>query len=135
MPQCCDDCFALDDNGDYPTCRITHTSRGYNFNVREKRMPDCQLINEEPRVLTLEELDAIYQTKELHTWPFNTPPYLWMTVNPDARWIRGFWIHWRDLMYSLENNTAFYVRENYGKVWKIWTVEPTDEQIKAVKWE
>ena len=47
MPRCCDDCFALDDNGDYPTCRITHTSRGYNFNTREKRMPDCPLIEEE----------------------------------------------------------------------------------------
>ena len=47
MPQRCDDCFALDDNGDYPTCRITHTSRGYNFNTREKRMPDCPLIDEE----------------------------------------------------------------------------------------
>lgn len=43
MPQRCDDCFALDDNGDYPTCRITHTSRGYTFNTREKRMPDCPL--------------------------------------------------------------------------------------------
>ena len=47
MPQRCDDCFALDDNGDYPTCHITHTSRGYNFNTREKRMPDCPLIEEE----------------------------------------------------------------------------------------
>lgn len=47
MPQRCDDCFALNDNGDYPTCRITHTSRGYNFNTREKRMPDCPLIDEE----------------------------------------------------------------------------------------
>ena len=43
MPKCCDECFALDDNGDYPTCIITHTSRGYNFRVREKRMDDCPL--------------------------------------------------------------------------------------------
>lgn len=84
------------------------------------------------RVMTLEELDAIY--KEWRTWPFNTPPYLWMTVNPDVRQTRGFWICWRDIMYSLENDSPFYVRENYGKVWKIWTAEPTDEQQKAVKW-
>ena len=90
---------------------------------------------QEPRVMTLEELDAIYQTKELHTWPFNTPPYLWMTVNPDVRHTRGFWICWRDIKYSLENDDPFYVRKNYGKVWKIWTTEPTDEQIKAVKWD
>lgn len=87
------------------------------------------------RVMTLEELDAIYQTKERHIWPFNTPPWLWMTVNPDVRQTRGFWICWRDIMYSLENDSPFYVRENYGKVWKIWTAEPTDEQIKAVPWE
>lgn len=90
---------------------------------------------QEPRVMTLEELDAIYQTKERHTWPFNTPPYLWMTVNPDVRQTKGFWICWRDIMYSLENDSPFYVRENYGKVWKIWTAEPTEEQRKAVKWD
>lgn len=89
---------------------------------------------QEPRVLTLEELDAIYQTKERHTWPFNTPPYLWMTVNPDVRKTRGFWICWRDIMYSLENDSPFYVRENYGKVWKIWTAEPTDEQREEAQW-
>lgn len=50
MPRCCDDCFALDDNGDYPTCHITHTSRGYTFNTREKRMPDCPLIEEENEI-------------------------------------------------------------------------------------
>lgn len=90
---------------------------------------------QEPRVMTLEELDAIYQTKKWHTWPFNTPPYLWMTVNPDVRQTRGFWICWRDIMYSLENNSPFYVRENYGKVWKILTAEPTDEQREAIPWE
>lgn len=87
------------------------------------------------RVMSLEELDAIYQIKERHTWPFNTPPYLWMTVNPDVRQTRGFWICWRDIMYSLENDSPFYVRENYGKVWKILTAEPTDEQRRNISWE
>lgn len=90
---------------------------------------------QEPRVMTLEELDAIYQTKERHIWPFNTPPWLWMTVNPDVRQTRGFWICWRDIMYSLENDSPFYVRENYGKVWKIWTAEPTDERMEAEAWK
>lgn len=87
------------------------------------------------RVMTLEELEAIYQKKDTHVWPFTTPPYLWMTVNPDVRLTRGFWICWRDIMYSLENDSPIYVRENYGKVWKIWTAEPTDEQREAVKWD
>ena len=29
MPDCCDKCFALDDNSDYPMCLITHEQRGY----------------------------------------------------------------------------------------------------------
>lgn len=44
MPKTCFECFALDDNGDYPTCIISQSSRGYTFRVREKRMPDCPLV-------------------------------------------------------------------------------------------
>ena len=44
MPSCCDECFALDDNGDYPMCRITHDQRGYTFNVLNKRMDSCPLV-------------------------------------------------------------------------------------------
>jgi len=43
LPECCDKCFALDDNGDYPTCLITHIAHGYNFRIRDKRMPECPL--------------------------------------------------------------------------------------------
>lgn len=44
MPKCCDKCWALDDYGDYPTCRITEEQRGYNFPIREKRMDKCPLV-------------------------------------------------------------------------------------------
>ena len=44
MPTSCDMCWALDDCGDYPRCRITDEQRGYNFPVREKRMDECPLI-------------------------------------------------------------------------------------------
>lgn len=44
MPIVCDDCWALDEYGDYPVCRITQEQRGYNFNVREYRMDDCPLV-------------------------------------------------------------------------------------------
>lgn len=44
MPKCCDDCWALDDNGDYPFCLITQETRGYNFKTAEKRMDECPLI-------------------------------------------------------------------------------------------
>ena len=44
MPKCCDDCWALDEYGDYPRCRITEEQRGYNFRIREQRMEHCPLI-------------------------------------------------------------------------------------------
>ncbi len=44
MPTSCDNCWALDEYGDYPRCRITEEQRGYNFPIREKRMDDCPLI-------------------------------------------------------------------------------------------
>ena len=43
MPNCCDECFALDDNGDYPMCIITQEQRGYTFRTREKKMDRCPL--------------------------------------------------------------------------------------------
>ena len=41
MPNCCDECFALDDNGDYPFCLITQEQRGYTFRTREQKMDKC----------------------------------------------------------------------------------------------
>lgn len=44
MPKNCDNCWALDEYGDYPRCRITEEQRGYNFPIREKRMDDCPFV-------------------------------------------------------------------------------------------
>ena len=44
MPSCCDDCWALDEYGDYPVCRITEEQRGYYFRIREERMDKCPLV-------------------------------------------------------------------------------------------
>ena len=43
MPTCCDECFALDNNGDYPMCIITQEQRGYTFRTREQKMDKCPL--------------------------------------------------------------------------------------------
>lgn len=47
MPECCDACPMLNDDGDYPMCRVTNTSRGYDFPTMEKRMDDCPLRSED----------------------------------------------------------------------------------------
>ncbi len=44
MPTSCDNCWALDDYGDYPRYRITEEQRGYNFPIRQKRMDNCPLV-------------------------------------------------------------------------------------------
>lgn len=43
MPSCCDECFALDNDGDYPMCLITQEQRGYTFRTREQKMDKCPL--------------------------------------------------------------------------------------------
>ena len=48
MPESCDMCPCLDDYGDYPRCRISGEQRGYNFPIREKRMPNCPIICQLP---------------------------------------------------------------------------------------
>lgn len=48
MPKSCDNCWALDDYGDYPRCRITEEQRGYNFPIRDKRMDKCPLVEIKP---------------------------------------------------------------------------------------
>lgn len=57
MPNCCDECFALDDNGDYPFCLITQEQRGYTFRTREQKMDKCPF---KPLPEKLEGNDSIY---------------------------------------------------------------------------
>ena len=45
MPKPCYECWALDDDYDYPMCRITQEQRGYNFDTRRRKMAKCPLIN------------------------------------------------------------------------------------------
>lgn len=49
MPKTCRKCPFFDDNCDYPTCGITHLSKGYNWNPYNKRMEDCPLHEEEEK--------------------------------------------------------------------------------------
>lgn len=64
MPKNCDTCWALDDYGDYPRCRITGEQRGYNFPVRERRMDNCPLIELPPHG-RLGDLDELYKVANM----------------------------------------------------------------------
>ena len=64
MPKNCNDCWALDDNGDYPRCIITEEQRGYTFKTREQRMSKCPL---EPhgRLIDADRLCAVLNEKKI----------------------------------------------------------------------
>ena len=40
-PESCVGCLLLDMDSDYPRCRITNETRGYNFDINKKRMDEC----------------------------------------------------------------------------------------------
>lgn len=84
------------------------------------------LKEQEPRVMTLEEL-LTYPVK----WEFNTPPYL-CTEEKDAT--RMWWRTWRDTYQSI-TCVGTMGSNNYGKEWRVWTLQPIDKQRKAVKWD
>ena len=73
MPVSCYNCWALDDYGDYPRCRITEEQRGYNFPIREKRMKNCPLIHVPPHG-DLIDRDTLLQRAIPHGW--STPKWV-----------------------------------------------------------
>ena len=43
MPNCCCECAFSDDSGDYLYCWALHENRGYTFEWRSERFPNCPL--------------------------------------------------------------------------------------------
>ena len=71
MPSCCDDCWALDEYGDYPVCRITEEQRGCNFRIREKRMDKCPLVPVPPHGRLI-DADALLSQYTGYFWTAKT---------------------------------------------------------------
>jgi hypothetical protein len=87
------------------------------------------LKGQEPRVLTLEELQAIETP-----WNRNTPPYLWVEERSAAgsRWTR--WMSWGIIHDGVISQGTMGV-QNYGQKWRVWNLQPTPEQMRETKWE
>ena len=118
MPKCCDECFVLDENGDYPMCLITHRSRGYNFRTREIRMPDCPLKDVEPRVMTLEEVEewcAIHPHKQSPLW------VEFRHGNGTDGWRVGL----------VNSGLLAWCKDGEARC---WTSRPTEERREATPW-
>jgi hypothetical protein len=84
---------------------------------------------QEPMVMTLGDLRDIGSV-----WELDTPPYLWMEINPSYRWTRGFWVAWREIYDMIDGLHPTYDADNYGKTWRCWTSRPTAEQRGKEPW-
>jgi hypothetical protein len=129
MPKCCDECFALDDYGDYPFCLISQDQRGYTFNTKEKRMPTCPLKAQEPRVMTLEEVKALQPDTDI----WIEVRYLNAPIRIRACTVSGFSPGGTRLF--IIGGAHNYPMDMYNNYFRVWTSRPTDEQKEAVKWE
>jgi len=107
-----------------------HKFPGWGHAVLAMRDALALLKEQEARVMTLGDLRSIGSV-----WELNTPPYLWMEINPSYRWTRGFWVAWREIYDMIDGLHPTYDADNYQKIWRCWTSRPTDEHRQAVKWE
>lgn len=84
------------------------------------------LKEQEARVMTLEELQAIETP-----WNRNTPPYLFVEgrSSTEARWMSwGF-------MHDFVRLPGTIGVQNYGTKWRVWNLQPTPEQMRDTPWE
>lgn len=136
MPKCCDECFALDDHGDYPFCLISQDQRGYTFNTKEKRMPTCPLKAQEARVMTWQDvIGAAIECK---------PLYIEVKDSEDKEPGDDRWAMVTQYKDSITNGMiramSSYVtseilfKEWYGNTWRCWTSYPTEAQREATAW-
>ena len=131
MPKCCDECFALDDHGDYPFCLISQDQRGYTFNVRKRRMPTCPLKAQGPRVMTLEEVITSKPGTVVWLEDFDKPDVI-------SGLFKRLFIYTKviDFLIVKEevNNEVTADLDVYGSEWRCWTSRPTYEQREVTPW-
>ena len=88
------------------------------------------LKEQEPRVLTLEELWNVGRV-----WESSAPPYLWLDKNRSIYNTISFWCAWRDIYEMIHGRHDKYTDENYGSEWRVWNLQPTPEQMRDTPWE
>lgn len=107
---------------EYISCDECAYQRGCTHDLMRDAL--ALLREQEPRVLTLEEL------KSIKTWNRNTPPYLWVE---DITGRDNRWKYWRAIRESLNLPGTMGV-QNYGTVWRVWNLQPTPEQTRDMPW-
>ena len=87
------------------------------------------LKEQEPRVLTLDELRALY----------NTVHFVWVEDNGDDNCFDGYAevdVYKEKVeLFEFGNEVQWEPdNDNYGKTWRCWSSRPTDEQMEATPW-
>ena len=108
--------------------KLLESSRDEWQKIAQKAI--AKLKAQEPRVMTLGDLRDIGSV-----WELNTPPYLWMEINPSYRWTRGFWVAWREIYDMIDGLHPTYDADNYGKTWRCWTSSPDEKRRTETPWE
>lgn len=130
MPKCCDECFALDDHGDYPFCLISQDQRGYTFNVREKRMPTCPLKVQKSRMMTLEEAQTALHNDDV-VWVELKDKIICGGIRMDGT--DYFTMQNGDVLDATDFDSGEGA-EMYGKEVRCWTSCPSEAQREAIPW-
>lgn len=120
------ECCILHDPDDKPRCEICP----YDGACLNRLKHDVlQLLKaQEPRVLTLEEVEAM--------------PYGHVLIETDKsdslRWLDAL-LFCRNTNFTFDFITlegrARLLGTDYNREWRCWTSKPTEEQRKAVKWD
>lgn len=84
------------------------------------------LKEQEPRVLTLDEVRYEYEVVWLETKYLSPTVCLFDNVESNVDWL--YFVFGSDDSYGESVHL-------YGKNWRCWSARPTDEQRKAVKWD
>lgn len=128
LPSCCEECFAFNDYG----CMISGESCGHSFKSFESRMPSCPMKDNEPRVLTLEEVMQYIGYSE------KIPPKSWekLLLWTESRNGTGVISGYRDVenlrnLIDMDGIDGTYIAYKH---WRCWSAKPTDEQREAVPW-
>lgn len=88
------------------------------------------LKKQEPRVLALDELrdGGCYWLEVVNDFVICTICPVICIHKEDYAWKRYVHFTWQFGTYSKEN-------DDYGKTWRCWSTNPTDEQREEVKWD
>ena len=62
IPESCARCAFCNEDGDYPACIITGTTKGYNFDTYSFRMSNCPLVKVDDEVLLPTIIKELYTT-------------------------------------------------------------------------